>query len=137
MFNSRLIEGLKNYPLLEPVQNFIDSRGSIVNLADGEIGDVAVITSEAGAVRANHFHDEDWHICHLTQGKFIYYWRELSDLTTKKIVISPGISVVTPPLIAHRFEFIEKSTLIVISKLSRIKSNYDFDTHQLDPSTFD
>lgn len=136
MFKNTLIESLENYPLIRPVQSYIDNRGSIVNLADGEIGDVAVITSEAGAIRASHFHNEDWHICHLTQGGLIYFWRDLSDLTTKKIAISPGMSVITPPLVAHKFEFIEKSTLVVISKLSRIKSNYDIDTNQLDPGTF-
>ena len=136
MFNNKLIDGLDNYPLIEPVQSFVDNRGSIVNLADGEIGDIAVIISEAGAVRASHFHNKDWHICHLTQGSLIYFWKDLSGISTKKIVISPGMSVITPPLVAHKFEFIEKSTLIVISKLSRITSNYDNDTNKLDSSTF-
>ena len=136
MFKNKLIDSLENYPLIKPVQSFMDNRGSIVNLADGEIGDVAVITSKAGAVRASHFHKEDWHICHLTQGGLIYFWRDLSDLTTKKITLSSGMSVITPPLVAHKFEFTENSTLVVISKLSRIKSNYDIDTNQLDPGTF-
>ena len=48
-----------NYPFVEIPQSFSDERGSIENIADGNLGDVAVITSVAGAMRANHLYEHD------------------------------------------------------------------------------
>lgn len=56
MFDSEFINSLSNYPAIEAFQEFIDDRGSIINIADGQIGDVAVINSAAGSIRASHFH---------------------------------------------------------------------------------
>jgi hypothetical protein len=47
-----------------------------------------------------------------------------------------GMSVITPPLVPHKFVFIEKTTMVVVSKLSRLKINYDTDTNGLNPSAF-
>ena len=43
------------------------------------------------------------------------FLKDLSDLSTKKIVISPGMSVITPPLVAHKFEFIEKYSELILT----------------------
>jgi dTDP-4-dehydrorhamnose 3,5-epimerase-like enzyme len=136
MFNDEILSTLSNYPLINPVQTYVDERGIILNIADGDIGDVAVIISEAGTVRANHFHNEDWHICHLVQGRLVYFWKDSQGSRSQKIEIVSGMSVVTPPLVPHKFEFIENSTMVVISKLSRLKVNYDTDTNKLNPNIF-
>lgn len=137
MFNELILNNLPNYPLIESIQTFSDDRGIIINLADGDIGDVAVIISEAGAIRANHFHHKDWHICYLLNGKLKYFWKNNLESASHNLEIVAGISVITPPLVAHKFEFIEKSTMIVISKLSRLKNNYDIDTNKLNPNVFE
>jgi len=137
MFNKHILNNLSNYPLIESIQTFSDTRGIIINLADGDIGDVAVITSEAGAIRANHFHREDWHICYLLNGKSKYFWKNNLESGSHNLEIVAGMSVITPPLVPHKFEFIEKSTMIVISKLSRLKDNYDTDTNKLNPNVFE
>lgn len=136
MFNDEILSTLSNYPLINPVQTYVDERGIILNIADGDIGDVAVIISEAGTVRASHFHNEDWHICHLVKGKLVYFWKDSQGSRSQKIEIVSGMSVVTPPLVPHKLEFIENSTMVVISKLSRLKVNYDTDTNKLNPNIF-
>lgn len=137
MFNEQILNNLPNYPLIESIQTFSDDRGIIINLADGDIGDVAVIVSEAGAIRANHFHYKDWHICYLLNGKSKYFWKNNLESGSHNLEIVAGMSVITPPLVPHKFEFIEKSTMIVISKLSRLKNNYDTDTNKLNPKAFE
>lgn len=131
-----MLNALPNYPLINPVQTYVDERGIILNLADGDIGDVAVIISEAGTIRASHFHNEDWHICHLVQGRLMYLWKDNPDSRSQKLNIVAGMSIITPPLVPHKFEFVEKSIMVVISKLSRLKVNYETDTNKLDPNIF-
>lgn len=136
VFDKKMLSTLPNYPLINSVQTFQDERGLILNLADGDIGDVAVIISEAGAIRANHFHNEDWHICHLIQGRSTYFWKDSLESRSQNLEMGSGMSVITPPLVPHKFVFIEKTTMVVISKLSRLKINYDTDTNGLNPTTF-
>lgn len=137
MFDESILKTLPNYPFIESIQTFRDERGTIINLADGNIGDVAVIISEADAIRASHFHNEDWHICHLVHGKSKYFWKDNLESRSKNIEMVAGMSVITPPLVPHRFEFIEKSTMVVISKLSRLQFNYEIDTNKLNSNIFE
>jgi len=136
MFNEHLINANQAYPLIEAFQTYFDDRGAILNIADGDIGDVAIIKSEAGSVRASHFHHKDWHLCYLIQGRLRYVWKDSIESKSKSLVLEFGQSVITPPLIPHKFEFIEKSIMVVVSKLSRSEMNYEKDTFRLDPIIF-
>ena len=123
------IKNFDNYPLITIPQEFNDDRGSILNLADGELGDVALIKSATGATRANHYHLEDWHLCYVIDGKLNYSWKSIEDESApSKIEVKSGSLIFTPKLIAHKLEFLEPTSLIIISKLSRISSKYELDT---------
>ena len=65
-----------DYPFVEIPQSFSDERGTIENIADGTLGDVAIITSVAGAVRANHVHKDDWHLSYVVRGSMNYFWKD-------------------------------------------------------------
>jgi dTDP-4-dehydrorhamnose 3,5-epimerase-like enzyme len=136
MFNSEFINNLSNYPTIGAFQEFIDDRGSIINIANGQIGDVAVINSAAGSIRASHFHKKDWHICFLIKGKLLYSWKNNLKLKSNSLEVKLGTSIITPPLVPHKFEFIEESTMVVVSHMSRLKSNYDADTTKLEHNFF-
>jgi dTDP-4-dehydrorhamnose 3,5-epimerase-like enzyme len=136
MFDEHLINGNQAYPLVQAFQTYFDDRGAILNIADGDIGDVAIIKSEAGSIRASHFHNKDWHLCYLVQGQFKYIWKDSIELKSKSLLVESGQSVVTPPLIPHKFEFIQKSIMVVVSQLSRLEINYERDTVRLDPLQF-
>lgn len=136
MFDKHLINGNQAYPLVEAFQTYFDDRGAILNIADGDIGDVAIIKSEAGSIRASHFHNKDWHLCYLVQGQLKYIWKDSIELKSRSLLVEFGQSVITPPLIPHKFEFIQKSIMVVVSKLSRLEINYERDTVRLDPLQF-
>jgi uncharacterized RmlC-like cupin family protein len=126
-----------NYPLVDVPQIFKDQRGSISNIADGRFGDVAVIESEPGAVRANHYHDNDWHLSYLVSGSMKYLWKEtVESPLVQEIEVSAGQMVYSPPGSPHKMVFLEKSIFIAVAALSRNQENYETDTHRLGEDFF-
>lgn len=121
------------YPLVEIPQKFTDERGVISNIADGNLGDVAVISSTANAIRANHYHEEDWHLSFLVSGKMLYSWKSLDTSDSGVIEISAGSLFYTPKRTVHRMKFLEESLFIAVSKLNRNQENYEADTKRVGP----
>ena len=127
-----------NYPLVEISQSFTDDRGQILNIADGDLGDVAYITSTKGAVRANHIHINDWHLTYLIKGRMIYQWDETNSSKRKqKIEVVKGQLFFTPPNTAHKMTFLEESSFIAVSGLHRDQASYESDTLRLENNYFD
>ena len=124
-----------NYPFVEIPQSFSDERGTIENIADGTLGDVAIITSVAGAVRANHVHKDDWHLSYVVQGSMNYFWK---DEVGKEniVVVSSGQMVYSPPGAPHKMLFIEASTFIAIAAKKRSSEDYELDTTRLPEDYF-
>ena len=126
-----------NYPFVEIPQSFSDERGSIENIADGNLGDVAIITSVAGAMRANHVHKDDWHLSYMVSGSMRYYWRtDLNTENSESITVNAGEMIYTPPKAPHKMVFLEDSVFIAISGLSRVQENYEADTKKLSDNFF-
>lgn len=121
-----------DYPLISIPQQFRDARGSILNLIDGEIGDVALITSKKDSIRANHYHENDWHFCYLISGKIQYTWADDLKGSPKVIVMEAGQMVFTPKMTPHKLDFLTDSIFISMSKKSRLEANYEKDTFRLD-----
>jgi uncharacterized RmlC-like cupin family protein len=122
------------YPLVKIPQEFIDARGSIVNIADGVLGDVAVIKSNTNSIRANHTHKEDWHLSYLVEGEIKYFWEEGDKQNS--IMIQPGQLFYTPPKVPHKMLFLKDSIFIAVAALSRTQENYENDTTRLDEKYF-
>ena len=130
-------EHFANYPKILIPQNFIYDRGSIRNIADGKLGDVAVITSKLNSIRANHVHDHDWHLSFMISGSMKYYWKsEMQDGLENSTIVSAGEMVYTPPRSPHKMVFLEDSVFIAISQLSRVQENYEADTKRLPDNFF-
>jgi len=127
-------ENFEAYPLIQLPQEFADSRGTIVNIADGSLGDVAVIKSNSNSVRANHIHKEDWHLSYLVEGEIKYFWEE--DGKQNSIMIQPGQLFYTPPKVPHKMFFLKDSIFIAVAALSRTRDNYENDTTRLDEKYF-
>jgi len=115
-----------DYPFVKFPQRFHDERGEILNIADGQLGDVAVIESEVGAIRANHYHKTDWHITYIVSGQLKYFWQ--SDGETNFVIVNPGQAVFTPTTVPHKMEFLEKSIMIAVARNSRTQEHYEKDT---------
>lgn len=127
----------KNYPIVQVPQEFKDSRGSIRNIADGTLGDVAFITSSKGAVRANHIHTLDWHLTYLVSGRMIYQWKDAPESSEEnKIEIGTGQLFFTPTNTPHKMTFLEESQFIAVSGLHRDKDSYESDTRRLSKDFF-
>lgn len=127
-------DSFSRYPLIEIPQAFIDARGSIVNIADGALGDVAVIKSKANSIRANHTHKEDWHLSYLVEGEIKYFWEEGNKQNS--IMIQPGQLFYTPAQVPHKMLFLKDSLFIAVAALSRTQENYEVDTTRLDEKYF-
>ena len=123
-----------DYPLVKIPQNFEDVRGKIINIADGDLGDVAVIISKANTVRANHTHREDWHLSYLIDGELKYYWE--NDNKQKSIIIKPGQLFYTPPKTPHKMLFLKESIFVAVAAMSRTIENYEKDTTRLEDGYF-
>jgi quercetin dioxygenase-like cupin family protein len=119
-----------DYPFVEIPQSFTDDRGRIDNLADGVLGDVAVISSVKGAIRANHVHLNDWHFSYLAEGSMDYIWKDV-DGVEKSTIATKGQMLFTPPGVPHKMIFLEDSFFIAISAKNRSSDDYEQDTTRL------
>jgi quercetin dioxygenase-like cupin family protein len=112
-----------------------DSRGSIIDVFyDENINHVAVVTSEPGAVRGNHYHKESTQHMLMTQGSLEYWYKPLgSDQEAEMIVAEEGDIVSTPPNEIHALRIgPEGNQFIVFSEGVRGGMNYEDDTFRVD-----
>lgn len=125
-----------NYPKVRIPQSFSDDRGSIQNIADGKLGDVAFITSKSNSIRANHIHENDWHLSYIVSGSMKYQWKSSKNESDEEsILVCTGEMIYTPPKTPHKMIFKEDSVFIAISALSRVQEYYEADTKKL-PNNF-
>jgi dTDP-4-dehydrorhamnose 3,5-epimerase-like enzyme len=125
----------EKYPFVRIPQEFKDERGIIQNIADGAIGDVAVITSNSGSIRANHVHSDDWHLTYIVSGSMKYHWVDVQGINQNTIV-NKAEMVFTPSRTPHKMEFLTDSVFIAISKLNRSHEKYEADTKKIDLDFF-
>jgi len=128
-------ENFANYPKVLIPQIFNDDRGSIKNLADGRLGDVAIISSHKSSIRANHVHENDWHFSYLISGQMRYFWKDLNK-EVQSLIVNEGEMVYTPPKIPHKMQFLQDSVFIAISELCRSQNNYEADTKKMPENFF-
>ena len=62
-------------PLVNLEKPFVDLRGSIQPLVDSLMKSAVMIHSNAGSLRANHYHKTDWHYCYVITGSIEYFHR--------------------------------------------------------------
>jgi quercetin dioxygenase-like cupin family protein len=107
---------------------FVDDRGSIQNIVNTPINGVAIITSKAGSIRSNHYHQKDWHFLYVLSGEMEYYERGLDEVFTgQPLIVKSGEMVFTPPLRIHKTIFRQDTILVSMSKNFR-----DHESHEED-----
>ena len=112
--------------------SFDDERGSIQPLVDMKMKSSVLITSNEGAVRANHYHKTDWHYCYVLYGEIIYYHRPHgSKEKPKKVVVKEGELFFTPPMIEHAMVFEKKTKFITWGRNSRVQQVYESDVFRV------
>ena len=136
--NLFLEEHFDNYPFVSLPQFFEDDRGFIANIADGSLGDVAVIHSKVNSVRANHIHENDWHLSYLISGSMLYTWRaSIKETANNQVEVTAGNLIFTPPKTPHKMTFTSDSIFIAVAALSRTQDAYEQDTKRLAESFFE
>ena len=117
------------------VERHADDRGTFVtveNVASFKhpIGAVAILTSKAGTVRAEHRHKNEGHTCILVTGSAVYHERNATGRIAP-IPMVPFVPVFTPPDVDHAFEFTADSIMVVIANISRTQAEYEADVTRL------
>ena len=96
---------------------------------------MAIITSVAGAIRANHVHKDDWHLSYMVQGSMKYFWKD-EDGKEKIVEVKSGQMVYSPPETPHKMLFLEDSSFIAIAAKNRSSKDYELDTTRLPEDYF-
>jgi quercetin dioxygenase-like cupin family protein len=111
---------------IKPVHT--DERGSISDILNAKINHIGIITTEKGAIRANHYHKNSIQYCYVLSGKFeVLVAKPDKKADVERIVLGPGELIKISPGIIHRFRAIEKSDIIEITSESREGARYEDD----------
>ena len=117
-------------PLEKP---FVDDRGAIQPLVDRMMKSAVMIQSNAGALRANHYHKTDWHYCYVISGTIEYYHRITgSTEEPEMLLVKQGQMVFTPPMIDHGMKFPEDTVFLTLSRNPRDQATYEADVVRVD-----
>ena len=112
----------------------IDSRGEIQPLVDLPMESCVLIQSKKGTVRANHYHQTDWHFCYVLSGSIEYFHRPHgSNEKPEKILVKTGQLFFTPPLVDHAMVFPEDTAFLTFGRNSRSQEVYEADVVRIPP----
>ena len=107
---------------------FVDDRGSIQIISHEHNGSIAVIKSEAGAERANHYHKEDYHFCYVIYGQIYYYERNVGEThPPKRTVFTEGEIFYTGPMVEHCMYFPIATAFVTMGGKTRRQDDYEND----------
>ena len=106
---------------------FEDARGIIANILEEPINHVAIITSKAGTIRANHYHPEQIQYEYLVSGEYESTTKDLrkgENAPVEKRIIKAGDLVITPPMVAHAMRFLKDSVMLNLTTGQRHTAQY-------------
>ncbi len=107
---------------------FSDVRGAIQPLVDATMESCVLISSRKGAVRANHYHQTDWHYCYVLSGSIEYHHRPHSSSAKPEVqVFKAGEMFFTPPMVDHAMVFPEETVFLTFGRNSRAQEVYEAD----------
>lgn len=111
-----------------------DARGEIQPLVDLPMESCVLIRSKKGTVRANHYHQTDWHFCYVLSGSIEYLHRPHgSDQAPEKVLIRTGQLFFTPPMVDHAMLFPEDTVFLTLGRNSRAQEVYEADVVRIPP----
>jgi len=126
---------IKDFPagvIVKMPEPFVDDRGIIQPLVDENMSSAVLISSKKGSVRANHWHETDWHYCYVIEGKIKYSHRVKDSNESPEItIVNKGELFFTPPLVEHAMEFEEDTVFLTLGRNSRIQEVYEADVKRI------
>ena len=113
---------------------FSDDRGGIQPLVDADMKSAVLIASKKGTVRANHYHQTDWHYCYVLKGSIDYYHRAVGSTDEPEHVkVSTGQMFFTPPMVEHAMVFPEDAEFLTFGRNSRQQEVCEADVERVPP----
>lgn len=113
---------------------FVDERGEIQPLVDVPMESCVLIHSKKGTLRANHYHQTDWHYCYVLSGTIEYYHRPHGgEQKPGKVLIKAGQMFFTPPMVDHTMVFLEDTSFLTWGRNSRAQEVYEADVIRISP----
>jgi len=126
------IETFPTEVIVKMPEPFKDERGAIQPLVDENMSSAVLISSKKGSVRANHWHETDWHYCYVIEGKIKYSHRTKGSTEPPKVtIINKGELFFTPPLVEHAMEFEEDTIFLTLGRNSRLQEVYEADVKRV------
>lgn len=117
----------------QPLHDHEDERGNISNLLLLDVASVSRIFSRRGAVRANHYHREDWHFTCVIHGEVAYVERPVGDRRMPAVhIFQPSEVFFTPPNREHAMIFLADTTILTFSKRRRDHDSHEEDVMRVD-----
>jgi quercetin dioxygenase-like cupin family protein len=110
---------------------FEDDRGVIQDLL-GPVDSVTEIFTRAGAVRGNHVHAETVQWTYVVSGKLGVVRREPGGYPVA-CRVGPGELICEAPGVAHAWQALEDTTVLVFTRGPRSGADYEDDVQRLAP----
>lgn len=112
-----------------PLDNIFENHnGTINNLVFGSMSSAAIIRSFKGTVRANHYHNTDWHYAYVISGAILYFERKIGSLDIPNPhTFGPGEMFFTQPKVEHSMVFLEDTEFLTLAKNVRSHENHEAD----------
>lgn len=119
-----------------PLEIHKDIRGIIADVFyKARIEHVAMIATNAGSIRGDHFHKETDQFMLITKGSLEYWFKPLnSKEPVKCVVLKEGDLVETPKNEVHALRMVENCEFIAFTIGVRGGKDYEKDTIRVSPS---
>ena len=124
---------------IPPLEKHVDSRGEIVDLFYKDtIEHIAVIKSNKGAIRGNHYHKCTTQHMLITKGSLEYWYKPLdSDKKPICVLLEQGDFITTPSNENHALRIVEDNEFIVFTEGVRGGKDYEEDTFRIEGTIID
>jgi quercetin dioxygenase-like cupin family protein len=112
---------------------FADERGTIADILDGDaVNSVTIITSRAGAVRGNHYHQVSRQYVYVVSGRMRVV-TQVPGHDAKSVVMEAGDLALALPNERHAMEALDDTVFIVLTSGPRAGRGFESDTWRLGP----
>ncbi|HCI70055.1 MAG TPA: hypothetical protein DHV30_05455 [Balneola sp.] len=116
-----------------PLELHSDDRGDITDIFyKSDVNHVAVVRSNKGAVRGNHYHKQTTQYMLITKGSLEYWHKPLdSNKEAECVLLCEGDFVETPPNEIHALNIVEDNEFVVFTTGVRGGQDYESDTFRI------
>ena len=114
-------------------KKFVDKRGFLKKIIDGNFSSCIEVKSKKGSVRANHYHKKDKHFVYIISGEILYFYRNRKKgAQTKYGLMKKGDLFFTPNMQEHMAYFTKSTHFLAFSTRKRTKFDYEKDLIRID-----